>query len=649
MVLSNISYRYSANGEPVLKDINLSLDSTGLVCLFGKSGSGKSTLLSLMAGFLEPSEGQVLKKPEERTVTVFQDAELIDGLTVEENAELWLTLKGVEPAQRHEASLPVLKRVGLAELKNRKVIDLSGGERQRVALALAALADKSIILADEPTGALDEANALTVMEFLKELSATRPVVCATHNQELAKKYADRIWVIENGRVKEVKSPNHSRVPLIDGGAPGKLRFKDSFRLNFGLLGRRKGRIALSSLASGFSFAALAFALSLALGADDFAMKMADGYYAPDVYTLSLQAEISQDLGMTLKRQSELNQHLVSSLEEETGGRCYPSLSYFLPSSFETKIGTTRAQASLAPSFEGSRVDYGREPLSSKDLVVNSSLCQAFKIKPEEIIGRAFSLETSCELAVRIADETEYVPFAKKWRFEIVGVVAENLEFNTPVAYYSYPELYSALSQEELNTDYSLTIGDLFEKRWYDGSDVRGYETLVQATDETKLTRWLNKHPEIDCVSRPQLAREAASEIATAVSQLSLIFLAVTAVISFFIEFYSVSTILVESRPQYAFLRSLCVSRKSFLNSTRDSADIFLLISSLAYVVSLVIIGAILPYGLTAIGLPKDLCTPSLLAIVLMFLLMGIVTIMATYLPLSSMSRKGLLQSMRSER
>ena len=200
----------------VLKDVTLSLSSHGLVTILGKSGSGKSTLLNLLGKIDSPSEGTIyfnnedINKYKEKDLStyhsqcvsfIFQHYHLLDKQTALYNVMLPMLISGKSRQSAKQEAIILLNEFGLNEdLFNKRCIDLSGGERERIAILRSFINKPLVLLADEPTGALDKTNAVLVMESLKKISEASLVVLVTHNKELAKKYSDRILHMQDGKV-----------------------------------------------------------------------------------------------------------------------------------------------------------------------------------------------------------------------------------------------------------------------------------------------------------------------------------------------------------------------------------------------------------------------------------------------------------------
>lgn len=211
--LRQISKSYG--GQPVLDGFSHTIGSRGITCLLGASGSGKSTLLNLLAGFDRDYSGQILVDGQDlaglspealceyRRSTigfVFQEYHLLPGYTVLENILLAAELGCGDDARNREEAMSVLRRLGIAEKANEKIENLSGGQKQRAAIARALSAEPELILADEPTGALDRSTANEIMELLAQIAQERPVLVITHDEKVCR-WADEVITIEDGKCR----------------------------------------------------------------------------------------------------------------------------------------------------------------------------------------------------------------------------------------------------------------------------------------------------------------------------------------------------------------------------------------------------------------------------------------------------------------
>ena len=276
-------YKVDQDTFLALKDVSISFPSVQFVSILGPSGCGKTTLLNCIGGLDSFSGGEIfldgvaLSSLGEHELDsyrnndigfVFQNYYLIPQLSVLDNVRIALEVRDYTPKEVEEKSLAALEKVGLLDLKNKKPNQLSGGQAQRVAIARAIVTDPEIILADEPTGALDSQNSLAIMTLLKELSKDRLVIMVTHNEELAKEYSDRIVRLKDGMlVDDVNMTDHDVTTAKPAKAlrKSKLSFKMSLKLAFKNVMSRKVKTILSGIANSFAMIGIGFFLAINCG------------------------------------------------------------------------------------------------------------------------------------------------------------------------------------------------------------------------------------------------------------------------------------------------------------------------------------------------------------------------------------------------
>lgn len=218
-------YRTGGLTQQALDHVNLSFRDSEFVAILGPSGSGKTTLLNIIGGLDRYDSGDLIingvstKRYTDRdwdtyrnhTIGfIFQSYNLIPHQTILANVELTLTVSGVSRAERRQRAIAALEQVGLGKHINKRPNQLSGGQMQRVAIARALVNDPDVLLADEPTGALDSETSVQVMELLKEVARDRLVVMVTHNPELAEAYATRIVRLSDGVIRADSDPSPRR-------------------------------------------------------------------------------------------------------------------------------------------------------------------------------------------------------------------------------------------------------------------------------------------------------------------------------------------------------------------------------------------------------------------------------------------------------
>ncbi len=268
--IKNVNKQYKTGEliQTALDDVSLNLRNNEFIAILGPSGSGKTTLLNIIGGLDRYDKGDLIingistKKYKDRdwdsyrnhTIGfVFQSYNLIPHQTILANVELALTISGVPKNKRKQKAIKALEQVGLAKQIYKKPNQLSGGQMQRVAIARALVNDPDIVLADEPTGALDSDTSIQVMELLKEVAKDRLVVMVTHNPELAENYATRIVNIKDGKILSDTNPyiidkEEKIQPIHKNLGKTTMSFLTSLALSFNNLKTKKGRTILTSFA-----------------------------------------------------------------------------------------------------------------------------------------------------------------------------------------------------------------------------------------------------------------------------------------------------------------------------------------------------------------------------------------------------------------
>ena len=307
--IKNIHKQYKTGDliQKALDDVSLNLRDNEFVAILGPSGSGKTTLLNIIGGLDRYDTGDLIingistKKYKDRdwdsyrnhTIGfVFQSYNLIPHQTILANVELALTISGISKSKRRQKAIKALEQVGLANQLHKKPNQLSGGQMQRVAIARALVNDPDIVLADEPTGALDSDTSIQVMELLKEVAKDRLVVMVTHNPELAKDYATRIVNIKDGKILSDTNPyiienEKYTKPIHKSLGKTTMSFLTSLSLSFNNLKTKKGRTILTSFAGSIGIIGIALILSLSNGVNTYITSVEEETLAE--YPLQIQS------------------------------------------------------------------------------------------------------------------------------------------------------------------------------------------------------------------------------------------------------------------------------------------------------------------------------------------------------------------------
>ncbi|WP_101721469.1 ABC transporter ATP-binding protein/permease [Eggerthella timonensis] len=282
------SYTTADFTQTALDNVSVSFRDNEFVAILGPSGSGKTTLLNIVGGLDHYDSGNLIidgisteqykdkdwdAYRNNRIGFVFQSYNLIPHQTVLSNVELALTLSGVSRAERHDRAVAALQQVGLGDHINKKPSQLSGGQMQRVAIARALINDPEILLADEPTGALDSKTSVQIMDLLTEIANDRLVIMVTHNPELAEDYATRIVTLTDGVIRSDTDPfDPTAEDMRESEKPArrtKMSFFTALALSFKNLMTKKGRTLMTAFAGSIGIIGIASILALANGVNNY--------------------------------------------------------------------------------------------------------------------------------------------------------------------------------------------------------------------------------------------------------------------------------------------------------------------------------------------------------------------------------------------
>ncbi len=313
--LNNIKKNYETGNETVkaLKGINIEFRKNEFVSILGPSGCGKTTLLNIIGGLDHYTSGDLIidgistKKYKDRDWDtyrnhrigfVFQNYNLITHQTVLSNVELALTLSGVDKQTRRKKAIEVLEKVGLKDQMYKKPNQMSGGQMQRVAIARALVNDPDILLADEPTGALDTKTSVQIMEILKEISKDRLIIMVTHNPDLAQKYSTRIINLLDGEITSDSKPYNSKKEEKERkkeenkkSKKTSMSFLTAMNLSLNNLMTKKGRTILTAFAGSIGIIGIALILSLSNGVQQYITNVEEETLTS--YPLTIQEESVQ--------------------------------------------------------------------------------------------------------------------------------------------------------------------------------------------------------------------------------------------------------------------------------------------------------------------------------------------------------------------
>ena len=338
--LVNIKKEYVSGDTKVqaLKGISIDFRENEFVSILGQSGCGKTTTLNIIGGLDHYTSGDLIingkstkefKDKDWDTYRnhsigfVFQSYNLIPHQSVLANVEIALTLSGVSKSERRERAIKALERVGLGDQLNKRPNQMSGGQMQRVAIARALVNDPDIILADEPTGALDTETSIQIMEILKEIAKDKLIIMVTHNPELAKEYSTRIIKLLDGKVIDDTNPYQpeKEIPVKKDSNKKKasMSFATALSLSLNNLMTKKGRTILTAFAGSIGIIGIALILALSNGVQNYITTTEEE--ALSSYPITIQ-ENSVDMSTMMTAMMGMNNDTDETTSNQTDNRVY---------------------------------------------------------------------------------------------------------------------------------------------------------------------------------------------------------------------------------------------------------------------------------------------------------------------------------------
>ena len=466
--------------QHALKGINLSFRENEFVAILGPSGSGKTTLLNIIGGLDRYTSGDLIidgkstKKFKDKDWDayrnhaigfVFQSYNLIGHISVLENVEMGMTLSGVNASERRKKALNLLEKVGLGEHAHKRPNQLSGGQMQRVAIARALANDPKIILADEPTGALDSKTSMQIMELIKDISKDKLVIMVTHNRELAESYATRIVEMKDGKLLSDTEPFDS------DDKTGNLKinktamsFWAALKLSFGNIRTKKGRTFLTAFASSIGIIGIALILSLSNG------------FNIEVENFE-QDSLSQSPIMITNQTMQMDEETLSELTGKSEIEKYPSdKKVFAQDDLKDTIVHTNKITSDFVNYlddmdmsnvsgisyvKGTNINFVNKTGDNYNLVNSGAGLSSMSSStlPENPNDEDGLLEKNYDvLAGNISDEAGLILIVNS-RNQISASVLESLGFDDGV---SFDDILNKEFKVAINDDYYEKIGDNFK-------------------------------------------------------------------------------------------------------------------------------------------------------------------------------------------
>ena len=514
--LQHISKVYHTGDQEfhALKDISIRFRENEFVSILGQSGSGKTTLLNIIGGLDQYTSGDLLiqgkstKQFKDRdwdsyrnhTIGfIFQSYNLIGHQTALSNVEIAMTLSGVSKAERKKRAIEVLERVGLKDHLYKKPSQMSGGQMQRIAIARALVNDPKVVLADEPTGALDSETSVQIMDLLKDIAKERLVIMVTHNPELAQKYSTRIVQVLDGNILSDSNPCEptEETKQVDiQFTKTKMSFITALVLSFNNLLTKKGRTLLTAFAGSIGIIGIALILALSNGVSDYVKKVQEDTLVSLPLTISEQNQsnllaTSPDLSeKPYKDNHELgiNTILTNLLKKQIGKNDLASFKTYLEehaSKVESLTKDIRYRYNLQPFI------YASDTSNGSKSILPSTLADEVETANQTMKGYLQNLNYWSELSSDFSMlESKYDVLEGRFpqdKSELVLIVDENNQISDLL-------LYSLRFKDpsELNDTKKL---DELSSQTYQYSDFIGktFKAVVNTNRFVKENNlWLNK-------------------------------------------------------------------------------------------------------------------------------------------------------------
>lgn len=500
--LKNIEKRFKIDKTTdfsALNAISLGFNKGEFVSVLGPSGCGKSTLLNIIAGLDMPTSGELLidakstNKYKEKDWDyyrknnigfVFQQFNLIEHLSALENVELVMTLTGIKKQERRKRALDLLEQVGIESNHAMHLpSQLSGGQKQRVAIARALANDPDIILADEPTGALDTKTGLQIMELLKSIAKDKLIIMVTHNQKLAFDYSSRVIRILDGtiqsdeQVREVITNENKGILKKKNKA---MPFREALKLSFRNMKKKIGRVAITAIAGSIGIAGISLVLGLSNGANIFIDEQVVKFGTSNVITVS---KVEKNKKKELVNVSDPKKFdFIKDNKDVSNIR--PKIPKTGSWMFDKKIVDTETNALASTNQLGYLEEFliGRLPKEGKnELIINKATARLMMdIKGDDTDKTKYETILNSKVTLDLASSG----FMGTKDFKVVGIVDE-IDVDQGFLYYNYQDMKTFFKDTKM---FNQSIYDLTMKK------VTDYEVTIKDPNKLKsVNDWILDH------------------------------------------------------------------------------------------------------------------------------------------------------------
>lgn len=675
-----------------LSDIDLEFSKGEFVSIVGASGSGKSTLLNIIAGLDIPTTGELLiggksskkfKKQDwdlyrkNNIGFVFQNFNLIEHLTALENVEIVMNLIGMKFTNRKKRATELLQKVGLGAHLNHRPSELSGGQKQRVAIARALANDPDIILADEPTGALDVNTGTEIMQLISSISKEKLVIMVTHNDELANEYSSRKICVSDGKIisdeslKEV-TVNTEKSLLVKKNAI--MSFFEAFRLSIRNMKKKKGRVLITTIAGAIGIIGLTLIAGLGNGANMYIDKQLNKFGTANVLTLTkYNSETSKESTDIAKDKSEydkiLNDDYIKSKVVDKRQYIYTNEAKLLKSD-----GTEYKENQIFALANESNREFLKENLignlpikGNNELLVNQvtarNVLKDIGLEDNEIskvIGKPITM-------VYHVPNTEF-KFEKE--FKIAGIV-EELDLGFLTAYYEYSDMYDWLTSinmgdknlfelmHETSFAYEITIGNV--------NDVKEVSNYINAKEnggsgKISLMNSFKLDPGYSAQNIGSVIKNIFEQIVFMAQAVISIFIFVSLLVSAMMTAIVLYSSVVERKTEIGIIKAVGGRNKDVIRIFQSEAILMGLFSGIIGLISAFILAPILEKIITEVlnlDLPGIVTIPVSLipftdikfpfaTIIVILIFSSLVSAISGYLPAKRATKLRVVDALRDE-
>ena len=619
----------------IFDDLSFTFPSTGFIAIVGESGCGKSTLLNILANLDNDYSGDVIfnnykyrdyqKDISKEIGIIYQNYNLLDSYTAFENIKISALINDNFAA---ENIYDLANQFGIDHgLLGKKCAVLSGGEKQRIAILRVLINRPSIILADEPTGALDSKNSEIVMEILKEISKTSLVIMVTHNLILAEKYCDNVISFSN--------LNKTNLAI---NAERKKKFKNQVRDNsfFQLIkchmSQNKMRHVLAILSLVFTFVFTNLCLTFVFESRNIANSVSSNFYDRSVFTVSKseKEKIEDSMFSYVQLTRPTPSEMIALKNVLPDFDFYYDLSIFYPNVISINSNDKVIDNVLfLPCFEN---------LTNNEIIINTALSNLIE-----------SNLITTKLESQFLYQNETFQFETEFSLKIIEVIEEINILNNPKIYYNYFLAYDYLSKKYLSKSSQKTYLQVI-KEANNNDALSSYQMLINVKDKTKISEMykiMNKGiTNYEITSNAYSIENTINEIVKAFLLVLLMFEVITIVSCFSIILYITLSIIIDYQKEKAILISMGKDKNSFFKIFLAEMIILFLISIIIGSIILLIIKHYLKLMVTTMAVPLNIniLIPFLLSAVIYFSIIFIITFIAN----ERLKKENLIDLLRNE-